>query len=608
MAFPSKKQRFVIESDLRRIVVVAAPGTGKTKTIVERVIRLLKEDPERVISLVTFTRSSRRDTDGKLRDTVGEKAVDVEEEQFPRVSTLHAFAKALVHRYPPFFGRDSDFGILVPDRESMIVVADVVDDIGLPTSPALLKRAIVEYQCTGSWPPNLALDESQLQLALATFRSHLRFYNTFDMEGLVEAACLVFERAGSDIPPILLHVDEYQDLNLRDQALVRLAGASDVSQVMVVGDDAQSIYGFRHARPEGIRELWEETDWHNVGFDECHRLPSHVLRAANSLIKKRGYLGGEVALPDDDGRRLLTLQCTTSDVQVKAVAKQINELMGAVKKDDGTPLAHQDFMVLCPTNNLAGIAAKDLSDKYGIPVRERPGGIPDDGWRLLLLLRLLQEDGLALRQWLTLTGLPPQRIVEVRRGAMEARQTLFEYCRGLADAEVVNCLGSLTRLFQSLVDPAQFAQSVCEFPHLSGGPDLEATVGEIAEFAPSVRPMIRHVYEKYGVIDGEVTPDESGNDSVLVSTMHMAKGLEAEFVFLLWLNDTFLPANGRDPVEEERVLYVALTRARQDVILTFHERWDASTKRRLKEQAMSPFLKEISDHIEIKKVSAPDLK
>ena len=95
-------------------------------------------------------------------------------------------------------------------------------------------------------------------------------------------------------------------------------------------------------------------------------------------------------------------------------------------------------------------------------------------------------------------------------------------------------------------------------------------------------------------------------NKILVTTMYSAKGLEAEFVFVLWLNDTFIPARHHDLKEELRVLYVALTRAKQDVILSFHERYEKS--KYLKTEAMSPFLKKISSYLSIERITKDNFK
>jgi superfamily I DNA/RNA helicase len=285
----------------------------------------------------------------------------------------------VVHRYARLVGRQPDFGVLAGQQgEKAIVVAEVVEDLGLAVEQKWLEGAITEFRSTGEWSPSAGATVPQGDDILRAFDLLLRFYNTFDMEGLVVAACEILSNRPEDLPPIFLQVDEYQDLNAKDQELVRLAGAAPSSEVVVVGDDAQSIYGRRHARPAGIRELWESEEWDRVPFPECHRLPSHVLRAAHGLIDHRGYLGAQVILPPDDGRRLLTLQCTQR-VQLRAVARHMQWLLDNGRKADGAPITYGDLMVLCPTNQQVGQVAVALSEEHGIPSRQKLAGmVPQD--------------------------------------------------------------------------------------------------------------------------------------------------------------------------------------------------------------------------------------
>ena len=114
------------------------------------------------------------------------------------------------------------------------------------------------------------------------------------------------------------------------------------------------------------------------------------------------------------------------------------------------------------------------------------------------------------------------------------------------------------------------------------------------------------IYQYLGIYEGEQRIEE--DDSILVATMHSSKGLEAKYVYCTWMSSTFMPLPGRDIDEQKRILYVALTRAKIDVLVTFPERYDRERNRRLGREAISPFIEEIFDHIELIHVTAPSIR
>lgn len=110
--FPDEHQRKVIEHRGRPLVVVAGPGSGKTRTLVERARAILASDSKLNVAFVTFTRTSRRDTKKKL-DSVLSADQSTRGQDFPRVSTLHGFAKGIVHKAPSTVGLNHSFSVLV---------------------------------------------------------------------------------------------------------------------------------------------------------------------------------------------------------------------------------------------------------------------------------------------------------------------------------------------------------------------------------------------------------------------------------------------------------------------------------------------------------------
>jgi superfamily I DNA/RNA helicase len=611
MSFPNEEQKRVVDFTGRPMIVVAAPGTGKTSTIVARMEKLLGENPDRDVSFITFTRSSRKDTEHKIRKSIGVKALDEAKCNFPRVSTLHTYAKSITHKYASLVGYSSNFVVPIEAMGELdLVCQEVIDILGLDVELKAFKHDILSYRNLGKWKEDCRIHGVDRTVAIEKFKSHLKYYNAIDLQGLVVLASDILKQNPTGFPRVFLQVDEYQDLNPADQNLISLIYSSGNSKIVVVGDDAQSIYGFRDANPGGIKTLWESSDWEHVNFTRSHRLPVHILRASQALIRDKEYLGGRVEIPEDNGRRITTLECTNSDIQIGAIAKEIKQIIATKKKTDGGSLSYKDFMVLCPTSNFVSTAAKKLKGQHNIPTRQKENKtIPDDQWRLLLVLRMLNNnDSLALRQWLDIMKIDPTIIHSYTTDALKASKSLFTFCGTVENPLLEELFRNLDGLNDSINEIELFKSRLVEFPSLnienSLFPEIGLIIDDITKQTRSIGSMIQTIHEKFGIYEPENSfPDE---DSVLVTTMHSAKGLEADFVFILWLNKDFMPASGRDIEEELRVFYVALTRAKQDVYLTFYEKFE--TYRLLKTEAMSPFLHKIIDNLIIKRIKKSDLK
>jgi len=610
MDFPTEHQAKVISHTGKPLVVIAAPGTGKTRTIITRMIKLLKEDPNREVSFITFTRTSRRDTESKVRKDVGREAFEEATFIFPRVSTLHTFAKNVVHKYAQLINRENNFSIMISEKgEHLLLASELIEDLNLIIEPSRLLKDITHYHCMSHFPTDSPIPAEKREEVLGYYEKLLKFYNTFDMEGIVQSACNILSGGKADFPQVFLQVDEYQDLNPMDQALVELASSTGGGQVVVVGDDAQSIYQFRHANPSGIKALWKSEKWDKIRFVECHRLPVHILRAAQALISGEDYLGAAVNIPPDNGLKICTLQCTKSDIQIDAVATLIKEIIEKKKNNKGAPHSYKNLMILCPNLAFVSKVSSVLENKYQIPTKQREKPvIPDDHWRLLLVLRLLHSnDSLALRQWLNIIGIKPKEVMHLRQNAMKLNKSMYDYCSELNSPEIKKIFENLKKIRESIDDLEEFKKGLLHFPWLlineSLFPEVNITINEATKQPYSLGSIIKFIHEKFGLIDSgeEIAEDIPEDNRVLVTTMYSAKGLEAEFIFIMWLNEGLMPVQNRDIQEQLRVLYVGITRAKQDVIFTFHEKFDGA--KLLKTEAMSPFLKKIISFLHIKRIS-----
>jgi ATP-dependent exoDNAse (exonuclease V) beta subunit len=309
--------------------------------------------------------------------------------------------------------------------------------------------------------------------------------------------------------------------------------------------------------------------------------------------------------------RIPALQCTSSDIQIEAVARDIQRTV--FEKDQrGMPaLSFRDFLILCPTTTQVNNVEQVLKQRFGLPVRTPARlSIPDDLWSVLLILRIAgTDDPLALRQWLPLLGLTNDDILRLRRTAMTSHQPFSQVCYTAADPKIDALRVAIDRVRMALGSVSSLIDALRATPGSQVPTDLEQLLDTVLTAEgklPRLDAIVHQIYEHFGILEAGELVQEA--DSILVATLHSAKGLEAEFVYCLWMNSTFMPMAGRDPEEQRRVLYVALTRAKRQVILLYPEEFDPRQRRRLGEEIMSPFLQEISAHLEITRLTAAGVR
>jgi len=256
-------------------------------------------------------------------------------------------------------------------------------------------------------------------------------------------------------------------------------------------------------------------------------------------------------------------------------------------------LSYGDFMVLCPTKVISNTFAKRLKEKWEIPVRKiTPRSIPDDLWRILLVLRMAEgDDNLALRQWLEVLKISRDHIKQLRDTAISHGMTLFEVVRQSKDKSLKRFVYDVDRLREASHDMPALARKAKFLAGVSALP-FEAK-------AESLSSLIAALYEEYGLLDREQADPKT--DEVLVTTVHSSKGLEAEIVFIVQLSSRYIPNPSRDWDEELRVVYVAMTRAKQEVYLSSSYVFDR--QKRYKQPSISPLLTLIKPFLSIQRVS-----
>jgi len=594
--------------------VVAGAGTGKTAVIAERFRRLVVggASPSSIL-VMTFTDRAAAEMRERIEDLVGASA--------PAVGTFHAIALSWLRADGRSIGVPAGFRIItgadrwILARELMWELGDLVltgderpDDLVAPALQMLerLKQELVPLERLEAWA-KIAEDRGKAELMQACVRLFRAYERTcrkerlLDFEDLLTLAVkmlgerpVLLEAYRTRHPHVL--VDEYQDLNLAQERLVELIAGG--AEPFVVGDDDQSIYRFRGASRASLERFVRAFPAaQTVTLGRNHRSSRRIVAAASGLISNNGERLPKLLRSTRSGEKVELWSCPDGVTEAEAVASEASRLI-----ESG--LAAGGIAVLCRTNAIARPIAEALSVR-GLPhvvsgghgFYDRPE-IKD----AIALLRVLRDpnDLVALARALTRPPLcldadpalsmlrdrkelPPLEALmkwepasafagllaklRIQSAVLDVRDLFFELMQGTRYLDSANA--------QAVANVSRFAEVIAEFCETSVDRSLEAFMRHLDLV------LLSQEDERPAEVEGV-------EDAIQVMTIHQAKGLEFEAVFVPGLVEGRLPQSGRSPrfelpaavleplvrgkedviAEERRLLYVAVTRARRFLYLT----------------------------------------
>jgi DNA helicase-2/ATP-dependent DNA helicase PcrA len=582
------------------MLVVAGAGSGKTRTLVYRVARLVESGvtPGQIL-LLTFTRKAAEEMLRRAGGLVGGSCAQV------AGGTFHSFAHQCLRRYGSEIGLAPTFTIL--DR------GDSEDVIGLVRGELALDRKERRFPRKRTLAEifSMAVNKGTTVADLvATAYPHLveeledvlrvnaRYTEFKDAKQLLDYDDLLVKlrnalATNAELAARLgrqyryLMVDEYQDTNALQSEIVRLLAAPHAN-VMVVGDDAQSIYGFRGADFRNILDfprLFPGT--RVITLDQNYRSTQSILDLANAVINRASEkYTKNLFSRREAGERPGLVQALTEPEQSRFVAQRILEL-----REEGVPL--QDIAVLFRSS----FHAFDLELELGrrdIPFVKRGGfrfietaHVKD----VLAHLRVIANPADAVswnRILLLLEGVGPKKSGEILAalGGRSPWERLAEVpVRGQIAAELHRLASLLGEVARSTSPGEQVSRVLAYYQPLlrrvyrDDYPKRERDLEHFATIAERYRATgalladmaLEPPTDSVGGILAADAPDEG---LVTLSTIHSAKGLEWHTVFVLWAADGRFPSlytvgDDADLEEERRLMYVAITRAKDLVYLTY---------------------------------------
>ncbi len=604
-------QRLAVTAPLGRQRVLAGAGSGKTRVLVHRIAWLVEVEnaaPHSILA-VTFTNKAAAELRARIATLLGDNPAGM------WVGTFHGLAHRLLRTHWQEAGLSEHFHILDSDDQQRLVKR-VIRELGLNEDrwPARQAQGFINAQKDEGRRPEHIQAAGDLFLA-----TQIKIYSAYEAArqraGSVDFADLLLcsLELWRNNPALLAHyqqrfrhllVDEFQDTNAVQYAWLRHLAApsgSANSSLMVVGDDDQSIYGWRGARIENIQRFATDfDDTLNIRLEQNYRSTGHILRAANALIaNNQARLGKELWTDGADGEPLSLYAAFNEHDEARFIVARIRD---GVRNG----LQRAQMAILYRSNAQSRVIEEALL-REKIPYRIYGGLRFFDRAEIrnaMAYLRLLlqRDDDAALERVLNVPprGIGEKTVETLREWARQHHCSLWRAIQQvLAEGLMSTRAAGALRAFCDLIE--QISTRINELPlraavqiaiehsglipfHLAEKGEkgqtrvdnLEELVSAAQNFEHDTDLSALAAFIDHAALEAGEGQAQDGEDCVQLMTLHSAKGLEFPLVFLAGMEEGLFPhkMSAEEPgrlEEERRLAYVGLTRAMQRLVLTHAE-------------------------------------
>jgi len=620
----NERQREAVTALESPLVVIAGPGTGKTRCLAARaayLVRVLEVPPEKILAL-TFTNKAAREMKERILRNVGNSG---ERESSVTVSTFHSFCLDLLSEIR------GSIPIVADEAESLSLLRDALPAGGTTHKLSSIALAISRAKAEGTSPENYRGPED-IRQAFTAYRDLCRRMGVCDYDDLIIEVLESLRRDPARVDslheryPYLL-VDEFQDVNPAQYELLKLLAGSRPRGLFVIGDPDQSIYGFRGADSRVFEHL--KLDYpgsREVRLELGYRCSQLITEAAGAFISANHTGEKPLQALGRGGEPIRLIRCPTELSESIAVVREITRLVGGLgmlssgsqrggsaKREIETLYSFADCAVIARTQTLCETLEEAFVTE-GIPCRLRGSkSFLEDVLvrQLLSFLRLVvnPRDELRFLNALYLVGLNPGDgyISSLREQARASGRSLLSELKYRLSREVpLSRKGKIAAEF--LLTFEKYRRRIAESPGELLASLLEEFVREPGRSANALESLVT-VAGQFDTLDeflprlavqaeGDIERSARGmrkleSEAVTLMTMHAAKGLEFKVVFICGVEEGILPFTYRrsDVEEERRLFYVSLTRAAERLYLTSAAK--RKVRGRLVNAGWSPFLKEL---------------
>lgn len=613
------EQRQAVETVDGPVLIMAGPGSGKTRVLTHRIAYLLQERgiaPWQILA-VTFTNKAAKEMRDRLERLVGPTARDL------TVGTFHNFCVRVLRQHGYHFGLDRSFTIYDSD-DQLAVIKRALKELDLDAKqhpPRAILSRISAAKSVRATPEDFrnqveTYNDEIVARVYPVYQKMLRDFQGLDFDDLLNRTVELFQY----VPEVqkryqeryrYVMVDEYQDTNHVQYSLIHQLAGGPNANLCVVGDEDQSIYRFRGADITNIRNFRRDYPTATTIFlEQNYRSTQPILEAAMGVIKEN---------PERTEKQLRAVHGTGAKVSVQELYDERQEAQFLVTEISRLHVmrkhSYRDFAVMYRTNAQSRPIEQAL-DRAKIPL-QLIGGIRfherQEVKDVMALLRTVVNpaDTISLRRVIGSDmplgkGIGPKALEGIEHWATETTLTLSNGFDALLDSEegmprhmppqvsgrskmalldFARVLSELRRaagtlsfaeFFKEAIDRSgyiTFLQDTAQVERLENISELGNEISRWPDQGP-ITGLTSYLEEKALVSDADTIEDDG--DKVTLITLHAAKGLEFPVVFLVGLEEGLLPhsraTQAEDPrelEEERRLAYVGITRAMKQLYLTY---------------------------------------
>jgi DNA helicase-2/ATP-dependent DNA helicase PcrA len=587
------------------LLILAGAGSGKTRVITYRIAYLISVygvSPENILA-VTFTNKAAEEMKGRIEKVVGKKAEKI------WMSTFHSFGCRVLRNYCDKIGYTRNFSIYdEDDRERLVKECMNVAKISeKQIKPYEVIRKIQDIKNQLLNPEDFygyANDYNSKLVAriYEIYEEKLHFNNAFDFDDLIKKPIELFNKEKEILNQYqekfkYILIDEYQDINNSQYVLVSTL-ASKYKNICVVGDDDQSIYRFRGADITNILDFEKDyPDAKVICLDQNYRSTKTILKSAHSVIyNNKGRKDKELWTENEAGQKITLTYTEDATKEAEAILNEVDRLLRTTDAD-------LKNMAVFYRTNAQSRAIEDCFRRSGVPYK-LIGGIQFYGRLeikdMLAYLRLIvnPNDVLSLKRVINVPprGIGDTSITKLEEYAMEKEISIFDAIQEINNIDdikentkksfiqfydMIKNISenrknmSITKIIKTILSETGYIDYWRSDTSIKSDERVENVrefVSAISEFEEKRKDATLEDFLNQVALISDIDKMDKDANAITLMTIHSAKGLEFDYVFIAGMNEDIFPhKNCKDEpggIEEERRLcYVGMTRAKKRLFL-----------------------------------------